>query len=79
MPIEGTTIPFLTREMWNAIGMIPVHYCSDLWVSAIGRQYGWETVVRTGMRFTHHTAQPGRDYGRVSDDTREYLQRLQTV
>jgi hypothetical protein len=75
MHIEGTTVPFLTREMWDAIGMIPIHYASDLWVSTQGRKHGWETVVRTGMRFTHYTAQPGRNYGRVPDDTREYLRR----
>jgi hypothetical protein len=75
--IEGTTVPFLTREMWDVIGMIRVHYCTDLWVSAIGRRHGWETVIRTGMRFTHYTAMPGRNYGRVPDDTREYLRLIQ--
>lgn len=71
--IEGTTVPFLTREMWDAIGMIDVHYCSDLLVSYRGRKYGWETVIRTGMKFTHYTATPGRNYGRVGPDTEEYL------
>jgi hypothetical protein len=77
--VEGTTVPFLAREMWDRIGMIPTHYCTDLWVSARGRDFGYETVVRTGMRFTHHTAQAGRNYGRVSDDTREYLRALEAV
>jgi hypothetical protein len=76
MYIEGTTIPFLTATMWDQIGMIPVHYCTDLWVSSKGRLRGYETVVRTEMRFTHHTAQAGRNYGRVPDDTREYLRLL---
>jgi hypothetical protein len=76
-PIEGTTIPFLTREMWETVGMIPVHYCTDLWVSVQGRKHGWETVIRTGMRFTHHVAPAGRNYGRAPDDTREYLRLLE--
>ena len=66
-------------EMWQAIGMIPTHYCTDLWVSYIGRRHGWETVIRTGMRFTHYTAQPGRDYGRVGQDTQEYLRAIQAA
>jgi hypothetical protein len=74
MHIEGTTVPFLTAEMWDRIGMVPIHYCSDLWVSAKGRKCGWETVVRTAMRFTHHTAQAGRNYARVPDDTQQYMQ-----
>lgn len=72
-PVDGTTVPFMTREMWDKIGMIPVHYCTDLWVSTIGRRHGWETVIRDGMRFTHYTAQPGRNYGRAQPDTQEYL------
>ena len=74
MSIEGTTVPFVSREMWEAVGMIPVHYCTDLWVSYRARQRGWDTVIRTGMRFTHYTAEAGRNYGRVSDDTRQYLE-----
>jgi len=70
--VEGTTVPFLTRKMWERIGMIPVHYCTDLWVSVIGRRRGWETVIRTAMRFTHHAAAPGRDYSRVPADTQAY-------
>jgi hypothetical protein len=72
-PIEGTTVPFLTREMWDAIGMVPLHYCTDLWVSTVGRRHGWETVIRTGMKFTHYTAPAGRNYGRAGTDTQEYL------
>lgn len=71
--VEGTTVPFLRADMWKKIGMIPVHYCSDLWVSHRGRQHGWETVVRTGMVFTHYNAMPGRDHGRAGPDTSEYL------
>jgi hypothetical protein len=77
--IEGTTVPFLTAEMWEAIGMIDVHYTTDLWCSTIGRRHGWETVIRTGMRFTHHTAQAGRNHGRAWPDTQEYLRRISEV
>jgi len=73
MLIEGTTVPFYTSVMWDRIGMIPIHYCTDLYMSAKGRSFGWETVIRTGMRFTHYNAAPGRNYGRAPDDTREYL------
>jgi hypothetical protein len=76
MYVEGTTVPFITATMWHKIGMIDVHYCTDLWVSAQGRKHGWQTVVRTGMAFTHYTAQAGRNYGRVADDTRRYLEAI---
>jgi hypothetical protein len=76
MSIEGTTVPFLTTEMWDAIGMLDTHYCTDLWVSHQGRRRGWETVIRTGMGFTHYNAQPGRNFGRVPADTQEYLRQI---
>lgn len=76
-PVDGTTVPFLTRAMYAVIGMIPVHYCTDLWVSAVGRWYGWQTAIRTGMRFTHYTAAAGRNYGRAQPDTQEYLRLLE--
>ena len=74
MQIDSTTVPFLTREMWQRIGMIPLHYCTDLWVSHKGRLEGWETVVRTGMRFTHYNAPEGRidQHGRTSNDRAEF-------
>lgn len=85
--IDGTTVPFLTAEMWEAIVMAPsfaqtmgrTHYCTDLMVSVAGRRSGWETVIRTGMRFTHHTAPAGRNYGRSPDDTREFLHWIEMV
>lgn len=78
-PIEATTVPFLTAEMWDAIGMLPIHYCSDLWVSHVGRRHGWETAIRDQMRFTHYTAPAGRNYGRVGDDNRAYLEAIQEL
>ena len=73
MIVEGTTVPFLTAVQWDRIGMIDVHYCTDLWVSHKGRKHGWQSVLRTGMVFTHYNAPAGRNYGRAPDDTREYL------
>lgn len=74
---DGTTVPFITAAMWDRIGMIDVHYCTDLYVSHRGRMFGWQTVIRTGMCFTHYTAQPGRNYGRVSDDTNVFLRAVE--
>lgn len=75
--IEGTTVPFVTREMWDTVGMLDTHYCTDLWVSYQGRRHGWETVIRTGMAFTHHTAMAGRNEGRALSDTQQYLRQIQ--
>lgn len=78
--IDGATVPTVTREMWDVIGMIDIHYCSDLYISTVARvKRGWETVIRTGMRFTHHTAPAGRDYTRAPGDTAEYLRAVQSL
>jgi hypothetical protein len=75
--VEGTTVPFLTRQMWETIGMVDVHYCSDLWVSTVGRRHGWETVIRPGMRFTHHAAPAAwRTSDRSNADRRRYVEAL---
>lgn len=80
-PVDGTTVPFLSREMWDAMAtpefletLATVHYCSDLMFSVAGRKHGWDTVIRTGMAFTHYTAPAGRNYGRSGEDTQRYLQ-----
>lgn len=77
MRIGGTTIPFMNRAMWEQIGMVPIHYCADLWVSAKGRLKGYETVIRTGMCFSHHEAPAGRDYSRVEEDAKDYMTLIQ--
>lgn len=85
--IDGTTVPFLTAEMWEAISVTPgftqtmgrTHYCTDLMVSIAGRRNGWETVIRTGMRFTHHVAAAGRNHERSPDDTREFIRWTEMV
>lgn len=51
--VDYTTIPFLSREMADAIGMLPIHYSSDVWTSYRGRQLGWETVLRHGYDVRH--------------------------
>lgn len=53
--VDFTTIPFMSREQADAIGMLNgVHYGADVWVSHRGRQLGYETVVRHAYQFTHH-------------------------
>jgi hypothetical protein len=78
-PVESTTVPFLTRAMWEQIGMIPIHYATDLWVSAVGRRRGYETVIRTPMRFTHYTAPAGRNQARAPGDVNEFRRLLAQV
>jgi glycosyltransferase involved in cell wall biosynthesis len=60
---DYTTVPFMSREQADAIGMIPVHYCSDVWVSYRGRQLGYETVLRHGYDLIHHREPAGRGAG----------------
>jgi hypothetical protein len=86
-PVDGTTVPFLTREMWEAFIAIPgfastmtaTHYATDLMCSFAGRANGWPTVVRASMRFVHYTAPAGRNYGRAHDDTNKYIAWTQEV
>lgn len=61
--VPFTTVPFLSRAQYDRIGMIPVHYFSDVWVSARGHQLGIETVLRPESRFTHHNEQAKRGAG----------------
>jgi hypothetical protein len=39
--------------MAEMIGMLPIHYSSDVWVSYRGRQLGWESVLRHGYDVRH--------------------------
>ena len=64
--VDFTTIPFMSREQADRIGMLEIHYGADVWVSHRGRQLGYETVVRQDYAFIHHhsnvkrrTAHPG--------------------
>jgi hypothetical protein len=60
---DYTTVPFCSREQIEAIGMVPIHYGSDVWVSYRGRQLGYETVLRHGYDLVHHREQTGRGAG----------------
>lgn len=61
--VDYTTIPFLKRGQIEAIGMLDIHYASDVWVSYRGRQLGWETVLRHGFDVVHHQESVGRGAG----------------
>ena len=62
-PTDYTTIPFLSREQIDAIGMLDGQYAGDVWVSYRGRQLGYETVLRHGYDFVHHYESVGRGAG----------------
>jgi hypothetical protein len=62
-PVDYTTVPFLSREHIDAIGMLEVHYASDVWVSYRGRQLGIESVLRHGFDIVHHREAVGRGAG----------------
>lgn len=59
-PVGFTTVPFLSWGQWEQIGMLDVHYSSDVWVSERGRQLGYETILRHAYQLTHHNHQVGR-------------------
>jgi hypothetical protein len=61
--VDYSTIPFLSREMADAIGSLPIHYSSDVWMSYRGRQLGWETVLRHGYDIRHWRHSVGRGAG----------------
>jgi hypothetical protein len=58
-----TTVPFLSWAQWERIGMLPVHYASDVWISHRGRQLGVQTVLRHGYEIVHHNHPVGRGAG----------------
>lgn len=62
-PVGFTTVPFMSWRQWERIGMLPVHYASDLYASYRGRQLGVETVLRHGYEITHHMHPVGRGAG----------------
>lgn len=63
-----TTVPFLSWSQWEQIGMQPVHYASDLWVSYRGRQLGIETVLCHGYQVRHWNHSVGRGAGMSQND-----------
>lgn len=62
-PCDFTTVPFLSREQIDKIGMLPIHYSCDVWVSYRGRQLGYETVLCHGFDLIHYQEQVGRGAG----------------
>jgi 3-deoxy-D-manno-octulosonic acid (KDO) 8-phosphate synthase len=71
-----TTVPFMSWSQWKQIGMLEVHYSSDVYVSERGRQLGIETVLCHDYELIHHMEQVGRlntagaDKNRVLDALR---------
>ena len=76
--IAATTVPFMSWEQWEHIGMTDLHYCSDMWVSYVGRKFGWETRLRTAFQFTHHNAPRENQHGRTVYDRQRFLERVTT-
>lgn len=62
-PVGFTTVPFMSWEQWKQIGMLEVHYASDVWVSYRGRQLGIETGLCHGYQVRHHNHHVGRGAG----------------
>ncbi len=70
--VDYTTIPFLSREQIDAIGMLPTQYAGDVWVSYRGRQLGFETVLRHGYEVRHWQEEVGRGAG-MSQNERDAM------
>lgn len=66
--VQYSTVPFLSREQADAIGMLDAHYATDVWVSLRGKQLGWPTVLRHGYEVKHHREQEGRGAGMSEPD-----------
>jgi hypothetical protein len=58
--VEWTVLPFMNKEQANAIGMIPAHHATDVWVSRRGKELGWPTVLVHGYEVIHHYSNIGR-------------------
>ncbi len=70
--VDYTTVPFLSREQIDAIGMLPTQYAGDVWVSYRGRQLGYETVLRHGYEVRHWQEEVGRGAG-MSQNERDAM------
>lgn len=86
-PVDYTTVPFLAREAIERIGMLDIHYASDVWVSYRGRQLGYTTVIRHGFDIVHFQEAVGRGAGMGQGERdqmdcatmREELEQLEAV
>lgn len=66
-PVSFTPLPIIGREQLDEIGVLPIHYLSDVWISHRGRQLGYETVLRHDYRLIHHHEMVGRINGDRGD------------
>jgi hypothetical protein len=60
---DYTGVPFMPVDLALKVSMVPIHYFSDVWVSHVGRELGFETVLRHDYAFTLWWAQPRRGAG----------------
>jgi len=68
-----TRIPFCTAAQWDDIGpMIPLHYYTDNWFSARGKEAGYESIEVEGYRFSHWWAMSGRLMDNMQKDFELY-------
>jgi hypothetical protein len=61
--VDYTTVPFSTREIIERIGVLEIHYASDVWISYRGKQLGIRSVIRHGFDIVHFQEQHGRGAG----------------
>lgn len=62
--VEHTLTPFVNRAQWDLVKPVPpIHYCSDIWFSAVLAAHGIPTVVRSESRIVHHNHPVGRGAG----------------
>lgn len=66
--VDYTTVPFVSRQQIENIGMLRTQYCGDVWVSYRGRHFGWETVLRHGFDIRHWQESVGRGAGMSQTD-----------
>jgi hypothetical protein len=87
---EGTdtgisVIPFLTRDMWEAVRpLFTAHYYTDDFVSERARRAGYPPAMCNAYAFRHHWAQHRRGAGmteneRMVKDQQLYWEALQRV
>lgn len=69
---DFTTVPFLSRQQADEIGMIGTQYACDVWASYRGRQLGYDTILRHGYDLIHHQHPVGRGAG-MSQNERDAL------
>lgn len=58
-PYEFPRIPFCSREQFDAIGLLPIHF-ADVRFGTRGRELGHETVVCRSYEVVHPMAPEGR-------------------